>query len=387
MIVSRVLHAGYIFESQGTRVLFDPVFESPFSVNCYAFPAVSFGTPPAVDAIFISHYHDDHCSFDSLAQLDRLTPIYMFCVHEEMFALLRELDFTCVKSIALDRAIRVGGFEIIARRALDEDVDSIFEIHADGASVLNVVDSWIPPRTMDQLRGRKWDLVLWPFQTMRELECLSLAPSAAAAAPEFPPEWLEQIEELAPRAVVPSSCQFRFEEWSWLNTAFFPISYKRFAREMRGRRVERLEPGQSIDLPSLERVPNLSWVTQTEPSRDYEFDPRPVTTQEIATHFETRLWDAIENFFAGEETGGWRVHVFARDEVREFAMRGEGRTEIPQAKLYGAIVDGESLTSLYVKTSAEDPSDDPLLAKLYNGKFASYQKAQLLRLREKRRKP
>ena len=79
MKISRILHAGYVFECDGTRILFDPVFENPFSRNCHAFPDVRFdlaairGLRP--DAVFISHFHDDHCSMESLDLLDRATPI------------------------------------------------------------------------------------------------------------------------------------------------------------------------------------------------------------------------------------------------------------------------------------------------------------------------
>ena len=106
MKISRILHAGYVFESQGTQLLFDPIFENPFSRNCHAFPSVSFDldrigqlTP---DAIFISHFHDDHCSFDSLQLLPRATPVYLYCLFDELFVMLRELGFTNVQPLAVD---------------------------------------------------------------------------------------------------------------------------------------------------------------------------------------------------------------------------------------------------------------------------------------------
>ena len=77
--ISRILHAGYVFECDGTLIAFDPIFENPFSRNCHAFPDVRFdharirGMRP--DAVFISHFHDDHCSLESLDLLDRATPL------------------------------------------------------------------------------------------------------------------------------------------------------------------------------------------------------------------------------------------------------------------------------------------------------------------------
>lgn len=93
--ISRILHAGYLLESQGTRIVFDPLFETPFSQNCYAFPEVEFDLEAVrqlkPDAIFISHYHDDHFSMESLQHLNRQTPIYFFSVFEELFDLLKVL--------------------------------------------------------------------------------------------------------------------------------------------------------------------------------------------------------------------------------------------------------------------------------------------------------
>ena len=225
--ISRILHAGYFFEYQDTRILFDPILENPFSVNCFAFPAVEFDSAQIeslkVDAIFISHYHDDHCSLESLNLLNRDIPIYIFCLQGEMLEMIRQLGFHQVIPLTLRQPIEIGGFEITAWQALDSDVDCLLQIRADGRNVLNVVDSWIDAQTMDQLLLEKpWDLLLWPFQTLRELEVLSPSRHPASTC-EIPPEWILQLKALSPKAIVPSSCQFIHEEWSWYNQHMFPI--------------------------------------------------------------------------------------------------------------------------------------------------------------------
>ena len=149
--ISRILHAGYVFEYDGPVVAFDTIFENPFSRNCHAFPQVEFDQEAIrnlkLDAVFISHFHDDHCSLESLDLLDRSTPIYLYCVFDELFDWIRELGFESVHSLKIDRAVQIGSIEITPRRALDADVDSLFQIRAGGFNVLNVVDSWIdaPP--------------------------------------------------------------------------------------------------------------------------------------------------------------------------------------------------------------------------------------------------
>lgn len=422
--LSRILHAGYLFEEGGTRIAFDPVFETPFSGNCFAFPEVAFDVDQVrrqkFDAVFISHYHDDHCSFASLDLLDRATPVYIFCVHPEMLDLLRELGFRDVYELRLNSSIQIGQFKITPWRALDADVDSIFHIEVSGLNILNVVDSWIDPETFARLAKVKWDLVLWPFQTMREMEVLS--PSKTVnAEPEIPPELLAQLSELNPRYVVPSSCQFRMEEWSWYNWAFFPISYAYFAQEVTrvlpNTQVLRINPGESVWLAkdSLESAGRLDWIIPIgDQNVDYQFEPHkpPQSTTEIARQLgrlddaqmarvvrycETELMEKSLDFSQGyfAKPRGWRLSIFDHDgKPRDFYFKVGGDriecastsredewvTEIPAVKLYAALEYGESLTSMYLRVNNSEALEDPLIRSLFDGKFAHYQRAQLLRL-------
>lgn len=439
--ISRILHAGYVFECDGVQILFDPIFENPFSCNCYAFPDVIFDQVKIQDlkpdAVFISHYHDDHCSMESLALLNKDTPIFMFCLYEEMFSLIKQLGFKSVHLVTLNEPIQIGSFRITPRKALDEDVDCLYQIRAAGLNILNVVDSWIGYSTLNILRNEApWDMILWPFQTMLELS--ALAPSRAErASQELPEEWIEQLQKLKPRYVVPSSCQFQFESWSWLNKAFFPISYAQFEKQINENlpqsTVVRINPGASFDLDQTSCTPTkpLSWVKPVDDQNvDYQYDPDqvpqsmaqiakllgPVSTQqmdrvmkycegEISARFAS-LPKTAEAFF--ERPRIWRLSVYdGEGEIRSFVYRLDGNimkpvnddvgiswvTEIPAVKLFAALESGESLTSLYVRIndaffSAEveeelleaDIMADPLLRCLYDGAFASYQKAQLKRL-------
>ena len=153
MTISRILHARYLFQSNETQIIFDPIFENPFSRNCYSFPEIEFNYDEIqklnLDAIFISHFHDDHCSFESLNLLDRNIPIYIFCIFPEMIDWLNQLGFHRVYPLKLNKSVYINDFEIITRRALDESVDSIFQIKGDGLNILNVVDSWIDYETLE----------------------------------------------------------------------------------------------------------------------------------------------------------------------------------------------------------------------------------------------
>ncbi|MBL7542719.1 MAG: MBL fold metallo-hydrolase [Bdellovibrionaceae bacterium] len=443
VLISRILHAGYIFEHDNVKIVFDPIFENPFSVNNYAFPDVQFDLlqiqQQKWDAVFISHYHDDHCSLTSLNHIDRRVPIYMYCVHDEFFALVTALGFRSVRALRLNEAICVGGFEVIPRPALDRDIDSVLHIKVDGHNILNVVDSWIDPETMSLLKNeRSWDVVLWPFQTMRELEVLSPR-RATAATGLIPHEWVAQLQALNPRIVVPSSCQFIQETWSWYRQAFFPISYRSFARQVHAflpsTQIVRLNPSRSIRLSENHFAlgPSLDWLRIVGAENgDYEYQANVIvpSTSEIAKKFaalsedhEDYVYHYCQCLLAGrineidpfedpyfQSSRFWCLRVYDHNgHARSFYYHiHKGQvvsvdsvagplgwlTEIPLARLYGALVNGESLTSLYVRINdmvfaAEIEKDiqsvdilqDPLLCGLFNRTVSSYQQAQLRHLK------
>lgn len=429
--ISRILHAGYVFECENTRIAFDPVFENPFSHNCHAFPNVNFDVEQiknlSLNAVFISHYHDDHCSFDSLNLLNRNTPIYMYCFYEEIFVMLRELGFKFVFPLKIDVPVKIGTIEITPRRALDADVDCIFHIKAAGLNVLNVVDSWIDDETLEKLSEfAPWNMVLWPFQTMREIEVI--APSRAKPPDkELPKEWIDQLMVLKPQFIIPSSCQFLMESWSWYNHTFFPVSYRQFKfeveRALPETSVVRLNPGVSILLsPNLiENAEPLSWVQPVgEQEVDYVYisDLSPPPTSEISKRFakltdhqtevvfeycllgliqKYKLLGAPEDAYF-ETNRIWKLSVFDHQgqstdffykikagdiEITSAENAISWTTEVSIAKLYGALMLGETLTSMYIRVENaqfDEIVDDALIRCLFNGVFGAYQKAQLKRL-------
>ncbi|MCB0370904.1 MAG: MBL fold metallo-hydrolase [Bdellovibrionales bacterium] len=443
LIISRILHAGYLFEDSEDRILFDPIFENPFSVNCYAFPAIKFLTEKLsqqkFSAVFISHYHEDHCSFESLNFLDRNTPIYMFCIYTEMFELLKDLGFHNAHSLELNKEITIGNFKIKTLPALDRDVDCIFHINYLNLNILNVVDSWIDDLTFTKsIEQNIWDLVLWPFQTMRELQVLSPMRQGSAIV-EIPPEWIDQLSKMNIRILVPSSCQFKMEDWSWYNKSFFPISYQYFYEiistisSLKRTQVYRFEPGGRVKLSesSFEEISPIDWIQVLDSKEsDYEFiaDNVPSSMEFIANHLahpteyelqktlnfcnieickqwtnlvpedyfsKSRLWQL--KLYGPNGTSFsflYEIHASSIRMVFESELQVSWLTEIPLVKVYAALEAGESLTSIYIRinntifdslTESElqnvDLLEDPLLRILYNGQFASYQKAQLKRIK------
>lgn len=448
MTISRILHAGYVMACGETRIAFDTIFENPFSRNCHAFPDLRFDRDAIraqhFDAVFISHFHDDHCSLESLDLLDRGTPIHIYCIFDELFEMVRRLGFTQVHALRLNEAVTVGPFQVIPREAMDAEVDSMFQVKAAGLNLLNVVDSWIDDATLAQLvREGPWDMVLWPFQTMRELEVL--APSRhLPAPPTLPEEWIAQLQALAPRYVVPSSCQFLQEPWSWYNRAFFPISYAQFAREVSAAlpaaQVVRLDPSVSVrlDADGLRPAPPLHWVVPVGPQDVdyvYEGNAAPPPTAEIARHFApltADAWTRVLDYCRVELPAKygdveaacayfdrprlWQLTIYDHEGAAtrfRYRLTPDGATldagdsdndsdsdgapgwttELPAARLYGALEEGESLTTMYMRINDAvfdagseraledaDVVDDPLIRCLFSDTFGAYQAAQLRRL-------
>lgn len=432
--ISRLLHAGYQIASQQTTVLFDPIFENPFSRNCHAFPSVEFNTEVIKtlkpDAVFISHHHDDHCSFESLNLLNRDIPIYMYCVHEEMFTMLKELGFKQVHSLTLDKPIRLRDLEVIPRRALDRYVDCLFQVKSQGLNILNVVDSWIDDDTLQLLQSESpWDLIMWPFQTMREVEVLS--PARYKTEPQhLPEEWLTQIKLLNPKILIPSSCQFQMEPWSWYNQAFFPISYTQFSNEVTAvaanTQIYRLNPGTAFTLSpaGLTPAPPLKWIKpigNQDVDYDYNLQVEPQLTSTIAKNFTTlteneksrirlfcdkeladkyfqigpsadpyfvkpRFWKLELYDHSGDKTEyHYKINEDSLTLCSDIPAQVDWVTEVPVQKLYAALEQGESLTSMYIRISCDDEEvdliEDPLIRCLFSEGFATYQKAQLKKLK------
>lgn len=441
LTVSRILHAGYVFACDGVRIAFDTIFENPFSRNCHAFPDVRFDAAlirrQRFDAVFISHFHDDHCSLESLDLLDRATPLYIYCLFDALFDMVRQLGFTNVHALRLNVPVDVGPFQVVPREAMDADVDSMFQVRAAGMNVLNVVDSWIDDTTLARLVDEKpWDLVLWPFQAMREIEVLT-PKHAEPAPPALPEDSPAQLRALAPRFVVPSSCQFRLEPWSWYNRAFFPISYAMFAREVQAAlphtRVVRMDPSVSmvLDADGMHPAPPLDWVVPVGPQDVdyvYEGNADAPPTADVARHFPALTaaqWarvldfcraglpdkyaalDDASDYFASPRV--WQLtiydHTGAATRFRYRLEEGGATpaadddgplgwtTDVPAARLYGALEEGESLTSMYVRINdadfdaattcalaQADVVDDPLVRCLFDDSFGAYQRAQLARL-------
>lgn len=75
-------HQGWLLSSGGTHVLVDPLLTEGFGHGGLAgsvFPPrdFDFERMPSIDAVWLTHEHDDHVCFSSLCRLDRAVKIYV----------------------------------------------------------------------------------------------------------------------------------------------------------------------------------------------------------------------------------------------------------------------------------------------------------------------
>ena len=186
-----------------------------------------------------------------------------------------------------------------------------------------------------------------------------------------------------------------------------------------------LNPSVSVELDqtSLTASAPLNWIKPIgDQDVDYEYHPdvKIPPTSEIAQKFPALNLDQIQiildycvshllerfrsldlpqdEFF--NQMWNWKLIIFdhsGKSKIFYYEINGNNikllknepeiiswTTEIPLFKFYAGLIQGESLTSMYVriKTNSDvDIMEDPLIRCLFNGKFGTYQKAQLNKIK------
>lgn len=224
--------------------------------------------------------------------------------------MIQELGFEDVHLLELGHTYQFGTFQVTPQKALDESIDCLFSIQHRDVHILNVVDAWIHPDSRSWLQQHSpWDLVLWPYQNMQEIEVLCPEVQTTSAEEKFkiPEELRSELHALQPKTLIPSSCQFKFEPWSWHNDKYFPISYASFASQIKdflpSTKVVRLDPGMGLSWTESgwTKTDDLFWVKRIQNQtgdeiNDYTFDKTSLipSTDEVSGYFP-KLKDAEKN--------------------------------------------------------------------------------------------
>lgn len=107
-------HQGWLVETATTNVLIDPLLGDRFGHGgllgeVYPPRVLDLDQLPIIDAVIISHEHDDHFDLPSLARLDRRIPIYLSS-RSSIAAreLLAQMGFARVEPLEPDTLIEIG---------------------------------------------------------------------------------------------------------------------------------------------------------------------------------------------------------------------------------------------------------------------------------------
>ncbi len=197
MKVTFITNACCLYESQGFRLLADPwLSPSCFDGSWFHDPPLTKTTPTSyldVDALYISHIHQDHCDPETLKHYRRDIPIitlrdkYSFCMKH-----LEKMGFTNVMGLEIEDgyhfAQRFNGPAVMSVHMfapftthpfhaseceLGNVVDSALLIKADGHSVLNCNDNTL---TLEKAR---WFRETYGAPTLAQLNWNAAGPYPA----------------------------------------------------------------------------------------------------------------------------------------------------------------------------------------------------------------
>lgn len=235
MRATLVGHACWLFESNGTRILTDPVLLDPFEEGTVtACPARTVSVPdlPALDAVYISHRHLDHFHVPSLRLLPKTLPVY--CPDDALLhRALSAAGFDNIHPVQPFSRHQIGALTLMAVPGISETFREYGVVVMDGdAAIFDQVDTPMTAATIERLQsevGRRLDVHIAMFAcqdfTFFEGKRRDLAELHATN--------LSAALRLGARVVVPGAAGFRFvDALGWLNAHLFPISATRFMADL-----------------------------------------------------------------------------------------------------------------------------------------------------------
>ncbi len=293
-------HQGWLFQTETTRVLVDPLLCEDFGAT----HALEYRVwPPRVwaldklspiDAVILSHEHDDHFDIPSLAKISRAVPIYLSSRSSTAAGdILREMGFV-VRPLVPGVAVAIGDLEIVPLTGDHLDVNCGDEwdtlpflvVHGDG-SMFSMVDITLTQRHVEWAKARipKPGIVSW---TNNALDWSHMAPYLGERVEGTQQCFVRMgmgrklIETVwgVPSAMVTCAGGFSFTgERAWLNQRVFCIDTEAVCTAMRQLyKHERFlsgVPGQTLWMekrklarvaetqPFLAAAPRETWPSRT----------------------------------------------------------------------------------------------------------------------------
>jgi L-ascorbate metabolism protein UlaG (beta-lactamase superfamily) len=160
-------HASILVRLSGKTFLFDPVGLSSPYFDCWVFFPGQVMDPRllGVDAVIVSHCHQDHFDTAFLKLFPPATPIYIVEGRPMFAQMCAEAEVATIE-LATERLAAIApGVEIFAILHETNGVDASLVIRSDNLSVYHGNDNWVTPETLGRLKQAvgRIDVACVPF--------------------------------------------------------------------------------------------------------------------------------------------------------------------------------------------------------------------------------
>jgi Beta-lactamase superfamily domain len=336
-------HQGWLIRTRSTSWLVDPLlcesFGQAHALGYEVYPprVLDPGAFPPIDAVFLTHEHDDHFDIPSLAKLDRKIPIYL-SVHSSSAArrILETMGFV-VKPLVPGVAIEGGDLELVpfvgdhvATNVSDEwDTLPILIHHKGGdGSFFTMVDITLTERHLAwaKVHVKAPGLMTWTNNALDLSHMASyLVDKGDATDRSF--RAMQAGHRLIlkawgePSALLMCAGGFSFtRERAWLNHRLFAVDAEgvcaRMSAEHDGGRFVAATPGQTFWMksghlveieeatPFLRTRPREEWPLRKKNSALAIPDYAPATGRRTLSDEQRRELESALQDFAGSLVGG-----------------------------------------------------------------------------------
>jgi hypothetical protein len=237
-------HQGWLFEAGGHAIVIDGLLGGGFGTGAGVEGAALYPPRqlkpahlPAIDAVLITHEHEDHFDVESLLQIDRNIPIYLsYRCSTAATRFLAELGFA-VHALVPGKTLQCGPLEVLPLSqpiGLDHpgEWDTIClcvrDLRGHG-SWCSTVDLRPDPTLLRELARRHLQPQIWTWpDNYMDFGWIRGLPTDPQAAPSLIDELAQAVTQLRsaqqdPKALVLVGNGYASQgNLSWLNSALFP---------------------------------------------------------------------------------------------------------------------------------------------------------------------